>query len=453
MSGAAPTDTISPPDEELIITTKELRAAHPDKSILKLLAQLKLDRPEWSVSEKRFRKAHSATSDGEGSTPGASQSAGTGGKGEKPLIADTGLDPSVDVASLAPKVEVKMFKGGKGKGLVAKDGLEMGEMLWQEEPWIVTSDPGHYPLLTQSMMCTQCFSIFDRPNPALSVPCSRCPTAHFCTRLCYSKAQLASHPQLLCPGENPAAEKLMKFVRQKGERGMEGVVKIVARWRTEREWSKGSEAEDMEKRVWKGMARISQKRKEAERREWEYVAENRMKEWREFHALLIGALNPPQGHYNHRNFQKLVKTRRNNPKPLTEKEEQKWFSFGSFLELLGLVGLNQEDSGGLYALHAHLNHSCTPNIQVRNLPKSYAPPSPSSLPCDLPPPLQKGDSFSNKLTILARQKIEQGEELTVSYVNVKMPRDERRKILREGYGFWCSCDRCEKEKEGGVTQE
>ncbi|TYJ56672.1 hypothetical protein B9479_002602 [Cryptococcus floricola] len=412
MSGAAPTDTISPPDEELIITTKELRAAHPDKGILKLLAQLKLDRPEWSVSVKRFRKAHSATSDGEGSTPGASQSAVTGDKGEKPLIADTGLDPSVDVASLAPKVEVKMFKGGKGKGLVAKDALEMGEMLWQEEPWIVTSDP-----------------------------------------LCYSKAQLASHPQLLCPGENPAAEKLMKFVRQKGERGMEGVVKIVARWRTEREWSKGSEAEDMEKRVWKGMARISQKRKEAERREWEYVAENRMKEWREFHALLIGALNPPQGHYNHRNFQKLVRTRRNNPKPLTEKEEQKWFSFGSFLELLGLVGLNQEDSGGLYALHAHLNHSCTPNIQVRNLPKSYAPPSPSSLPCDLPPPLQKGDSFSNKLTILARQKIEQGEELTVSYVNVKMPRDERRKILREGYGFWCSCDRCEKEKEEGVKQE
>ena len=41
-----------------------------------------------------------------------------------------------------------------------------------------------------------------------------------------------------------------------------------------------------------------------------------------------------------------------------------WSSFDTFLELLGLASINQEDSGGLYALHAHLNHSCEPNMMA-----------------------------------------------------------------------------------------
>lgn len=49
---------------------------------------------------------------------------------------------------------------------------------------------------------------------------------------------------------------------------------------------------------------------------------------------------------------------------MTEEEEQKWFSYEAFLDLLGLVNINLEDSGGLYALHCHMNHSCEPNVQV-----------------------------------------------------------------------------------------
>ena len=49
---------------------------------------------------------------------------------------------------------------------------------------------------------------------------------------------------------------------------------------------------------------------------------------------------------------------------MSDEELQRWLSWESFLELLGLAGLNQESSGGLYALHAHLNHSCDPNVQV-----------------------------------------------------------------------------------------
>lgn len=175
-----------------------------------------------------------------------------------------------------------------------------------------------------------------------------------------------------------------------------------------------------------------------------------MEEWHLIHIMLTNVLNPSPTHENYKPFQRLLISqhpRRSKPAPLTEKEVRRWFSFGSFLELLGLVGLNQEDSGGLYALHAHLNHSCEPNIQVRNLPKSYTPPTPDTLPVDLPPPIRAGDKVSNKLTILARHGIQPGEELTISYVNMKMPRDERRQALREGYGFWCACGRCVREKE------
>lgn len=123
---------ISPSDDILLPALASLREGHPDKGILKLLAQLKIDHPEWAVSEKRFRKALQLAPCPRG---------GEADPKEKALVADTGLDPSIDVKSIAPKVEVKMFAGGKGKGLVAKEGLKQGEMLWQEEPWIVTSDP------------------------------------------------------------------------------------------------------------------------------------------------------------------------------------------------------------------------------------------------------------------------------------------------------------------------
>lgn len=127
---------------------------------------------------------------------------------------------------------------------------------------------GHYPLLIQSMMCSQCFSLFAQPSPPLSVPCPHCTSAHFCNRLCYTKSLSSSHLPLLCPGLNPDAGSLMGFIRKRGERSVEGVAKILARWRGEREWGAKGKAEEMEKRIWKGMARVSQKRKEMERREW-----------------------------------------------------------------------------------------------------------------------------------------------------------------------------------------
>lgn len=87
--------------------------------------------------------------------------------------------------------------------------------------------------------------------------------------------------------------------------------------------------------------------------------------WREGHALVVSALNPTSGP-EAKKFNATLQSRAKGRKlvPLSEDEVQKWFSYDAFLELLGLVNINLEDSGGLYALHCHMNHSCEPNIQV-----------------------------------------------------------------------------------------
>ena len=194
----------------------------------------------------------------------------------------------------------------------------------------------------------------------------------------------------------------------------------------------------------------------------QYIGELRERDWHTAHGLFCHALNSPIDEANPRVFPGVKRRRVTKPTPLSPEEEARWFSFESFLELWGAVGLNQEESGGLYALHAHVNHSCEPNLQVafplislrpvretdakgRNLPKSYTLPTADQLPCDLPP--SQSQRGTNKLTFLARRTIHPGEELTLPYVNPAMPKFHRRQILREQYGFWCNCPKCQREKD------
>lgn len=57
--------------------------------------------------------------------------------------------------------------------------------------------------------------------------------------------------------------------------------------------------------------------------------------------------------------------------------------------------LDLESHGGLYILHSHLNHSCAPNVSVRHLDQRSA---------------------LARITVIARQTILPGQELTVSLI-------------------------------------
>ncbi len=54
------------------------------------------------------------------------------------------------------------------------------------------------------------------------------------------------------------------------------------------------------------------------------------------------------------------------------------------------------------------------------------------------------------------QPVHENEELTTSYIPTDLPLEDRRELLLENWGFWCTCPRCsaeEAEQLQSVTKE
>ncbi|KIY45454.1 SET domain-containing protein [Fistulina hepatica ATCC 64428] len=69
---------------------------------------------------------------------------------------------------------------------------------------------------------------------------------------------------------------------------------------------------------------------------------------------------------------------------------------------------------------SRINHSCAPNARVQ------------------------WDYASFELSVIATRTINEGDEVTISYVDPRFPREARRQQLKETYGFDCQCDHCAK---------
>lgn len=82
--------------------------------------------------------------------------------------------------------------------------------------------------------------------------------------------------------------------------------------------------------------------------------------------------------------------------------------------------LNVEGSG-LYSNQSKINHSCVPNCEIQ-FPQS-----------------------NHVLQVTALQKINPGEEITISYLDecaLSRSRHSRQKVLKENYMFICQCEKC-----------
>lgn len=53
--------------------------------------------------------------------------------------------------------------------------------------------------------------------------------------------------------------------------------------------------------------------------------------------------------------------------------------------------------------------------------------------------------------VWATRDIQVGEEICISYVNVQLHVEERRRILLENYGFVCDCPKCKKELDANFN--
>ena len=102
----------------------------------------------------------------------------------------------------------------------------------------------------------------------------------------------------------------------------------------------------------------------------------------------------------------------------------------SIVKLDSFPPTDLEAHGGLYILHSHLNHSCSPNISVRHFDQR---------------------TCLSRITLVAIKDIEIGEELFITYVNPTAGLKTRREeLLSWGFGF-CMCERCVEEEIKGQT--
>lgn len=152
--------TVSPTEEELAVKLRSLRESHPTTGVAKLLILLRETQPEWSVSEKRLKKVlqqeglmissgtvettgevNGAEKTGHGPATAAKAKKSAKGGVKKPRQYPTSsAESKVDPTKWTGKVAIRHFDAVKGKGLVATAHIEGGEIVWKEDPWVLTAD-------------------------------------------------------------------------------------------------------------------------------------------------------------------------------------------------------------------------------------------------------------------------------------------------------------------------
>ncbi|KAK7045435.1 hypothetical protein VNI00_007688 [Paramarasmius palmivorus] len=386
--------TITPSDVDLREALKSLKASNPSLGIPKIHALLLQTHPEWLVSEKRTRKFlqnEGLVLSTEPATP-------------KTRYPSSRVIRDLDVPRWSSKVEVKYFNKNKGKGLVAKEKIAEGETIWKEDPFLVAAEC--------TSLVTNC--------PSSS---SDCP-AHFCNRLC--QARSAKHHPLLCPVQNPASVPLLKWARETEWLALHALAQLTSRLILANQVDASGNLLEEDWRLCSALAQMSLE----DRARYSFgQSEEEVKNnpgWKKAYDLYIQAFQKPTSPIEQKKLAKIFK------KPLRADIEAELFSYQGFLRGLGRMSLNLEAHGGLYVLHSHLNHSCTPNVSVRHIDQRNA---------------------LSRITVIARREIEPGEELFITYVNPNNGVIARRKELQEwGFGQ-CNCERCVKEAKALPKEE
>ncbi|KAL2820984.1 SET domain-containing protein [Aspergillus cavernicola] len=97
---------------------------------------------------------------------------------------------------------------------------------------------------------------------------------------------------------------------------------------------------------------------------------------------------------------------------------------GRYSETIGIVKTNalpfgsSAAEGGIFLQSSRINHSCSHNAQ------------------------NTWNENTKKLTIHVFKDLEEGEEITIAYLNDSQNRASRQKALKEAFNFVCSCELC-----------
>jgi len=111
---------------------------------------------------------------------------------------------------------------------------------------------------------------------------------------------------------------------------------------------------------------------------------------------------------------------------------------------------------GVYPHPSLLNHSCVPNAQadpmtaleVFRAPGEGVGLEKEAVPLEHIRTVGLGRPLMFSIALAEGDTLPAGEEVTISYVSVSLPRPNRRAQLSREYHFDCSCARCEEEDRG-----
>ncbi|KAF8260082.1 SET domain-containing protein [Lactarius quietus] len=385
------TTPISPPDEALKPAIQSLRTQHPTLGVAKLHALLLSENAQWTVSEKRLRRMMTA----EGLTLQPQPQRKAAAEPGAHIYPSSALVEGLDVAKWTVAVEIKYFDKKRGKGLIAKEPISEGQIVWKEDPFIIAPEWDIYDLQIASRACGYCTTPLTDSSLVLRCPASTssapCP-ARFCHRLCLKRSE-KTHPLLSSP--------LLAFARKNVWMAFHALTQCAARLLLAQQ--AGDDALRDDWRVYRALAELGME--ERAQGGWLQGAEPDRELWQAGHRAFVQAFVLPPDPASQKKLAKLT-------------SQTRCFTYEGFLHGLGRMSLNIEAHGGLYTLHSHLNHNCRPNVSVRHVDQR------TSL---------------SRIAIVAKRDIALGVR--------------RRRIQLGAWGFGeCMCERCiEEEKEVGES--
>ncbi|KAG0073670.1 SET domain-containing protein 5 [Podila epicladia] len=392
--------TITPEAPALIALITKIKEAEPGLGIKKVLSQIQTQEPTWLVSEKRVKKLMSE----------AGIATAVVELEVDESIPVSHIDTTVDVGTLTKGlVKAKMINKVIGKGLFAAQDIPKDTVLFTEFPFIYAPPMKRFNMILSGDACGLCARSIKFGN-VLICACPACSRVKYCTKACRQTAWDSFH-RVECLGMNPNIKEYINHAVEEDWMAAIGALRCYERILIANETSP-EELDSVIKHL-DAFATISQEERQKKDTAWDMMGSVPAHAlWDKSVALLIKGLKFPLKSTGKAGVPALTK-------PLPKKLEETLFTKDTFLKFVGRYNLNNQ-AGGMYLLHASLNHACMPNTAV-----------------DHP---AAGTNYG--VSIRLARDVKRDEQLQITYCNPMWKKDARQEHLRTEYQFTCKCKRC-----------
>ncbi|KAF9401695.1 SET domain-containing protein 5 [Podila epigama] len=373
--------TITPEASVLTGLITKIKQNEPGLGIKKVLAQIQAQEPTWLVSEKRVKKLMA-----DAGIPTAAVELEV-----DESVPVSHIDTTVDVSALTKgMVKARMINKIIGKGLFAAQDIPKNTVLFTELPFIYAPPIQRFDMALSGDACGLCARALKYGNVLTAWD---------------------SFHRVECLALNPNIKEYINNAVAEVWTGAIGALRCYERILIANEIS----PEECNKVVQhlEAFATVSQEERQKKDTAWDMMgSESAHQMWDKSLELLIKGLKYPLKKAGSTGLPAITK-------PLPEALAKKLFTKETFLRFVGRFNLNNQ-AGGMYLIHASLNHACLPNVAV-----------------DHP---AAGTNYG--VSIRAARDIKRDEQLHITYTNPMWGKEARQRYVQTEYLFTCKCKRC-----------